>query len=311
MKIENVLDTKNSLELYGLDNYLDNLISLFEKKKFPKILLLTGVKGLGKNTLINHFLSYVFDKENYNIEKKIINSNAKYLNFYKNNLFENIIYLQGDSNNKIKIEDARNLKSKILKKSSNNLPRFIILDDIELFNKNSLNALLKTIEEPSKNNFFVLINNLQHPILETIKSRSLETKFFLPLDKRLSIINSLIKKNKLKNIIIDYKNIDITPGHFILFHFLCEENKINLNKDYLKNINLLIKLFKKTKNRYYILLINFIIENFFYTKIKLKNKNINDLIKKRLQASKTIDNFLVYNITQNSFINSISEVIHD
>lgn len=311
MKIENILDTKNSLELYGLDNYLDNLISLFEKKKFPKILLLTGAKGLGKNTLINHFLSYVFDKENYNIEKKIINNNAKYLNLYKNNVFENIIYLQGDSNNKIKIEDARNLKSKILKRSSNNLPRFIILDDIELFNKNSLNALLKTIEEPSKNNFFILINNLQCPILETIKSRSLETKFFLPLDKRLLIINFLIKEKKLENIIIDYKNIDITPGHFILFHFLCKENKIDLNKDYLKNINLLIKLFKKTKNRYYILLINFIIENFFYTKIKLKKENINDLIKKRLQASKTIENFLVYNLTQNSFINSISEVIHD
>ena len=311
MKIENILDTKNSLELYGLDNYLDNLISLFEKKKFPKILLLTGAKGLGKKTLINHFLSYVFDKENYNIEKKIINNNAKYLNLYKNNVFENIIYLQGDSNNKIKIEDARNLKSKILKRSSNNLPRFIILDDIELFNKNSLNALLKTIEEPSKNNFFILINNLQCPILETIKSRSLETKFFLPLDKRLLIINFLIKEKKLENIIIDYKNIDITPGHFILFHFLCKENKIDLNKDYLKNINLLIKLFKKTKNRYYILLINFIIENFFYTKIKLKKENINDLIKKRLQASKTIENFLVYNLTQNSFINSISEVIHD
>jgi hypothetical protein len=311
MKIENILDTKNSLELYGLDNYLDNLISLFEKKKFPKILLLTGAKGLGKNTLINHFLSYVFDKENYNIEKKIINNNAKYLNLYKNNVFENIIYLQGDSNNKIKIEDARNLKSKILKRSSNNLPRFIIFDDIELFNKNSLNALLKTIEEPSKNNFFILINNLQCPILETIKSRSLETKFFLPLDKRLLIINFLIKEKKLENIIIDYKNIDITPGHFILFHFLCKENKIDLNKDYLKNINLLIKLFKKTKNRYYILLINFIIENFFYTKIKLKKENINDLIKKRLQASKTIENFLVYNLTQNSFINSISEVIHD
>jgi len=311
MKIENLLDTKNSLELYGLDNYLDNLISLFEKKKFPKILLLTGLKGLGKNTLINHFLSYVFDKENYNTQKKIINNNAKYLNLYKNNLFENIIYLQGDSNNKIKIEDARNLKSKILKKSSNNLSRFIILDDIELFNKNSLNALLKTIEEPSTNNFFILINNLQYPILETIKSRSLETKFYLPFDKRILIINSLIKKNKLENVIIDYKNIEISPGHFILFHFLCEENKIDLNKDYLKNINLLIKLFKKTKNRYYILLINFIIENFFYTKIKSKKENIDDLIKKRLHASKTIDNFLVYNLTQNSFINSISEVIHD
>ena len=311
MKIEEVLETKNSFELYGLDNYLNNFISLFEKNKFPKILLLTGAKGLGKSTIVNHFLSYVFDKENYNIEKKIINSNAKYLNLYKNNLFENIIYLQGDSINKIKVEDARNLKLKILKKSNNNLPRFIILDDVELFNKNSLNALLKTIEEPSKNNFFILINNLQYPILETIKSRSLETKFFLPLNKRIFIINCLIKKYKLKNIIIDYENIEITPGHFILFHILCEENKIDLNKNYLKNINILIKLFKKTKSRYYILLINFIIENFFHTKIKSGQKNINDLIKERLYVSKTIDNFLVYNLTQNSFINSISEVIHD
>ena len=29
------------------------------------------------------------------------------------------------------------------------MPRFIILDDVELFNNNSLNALLKMIEEPS------------------------------------------------------------------------------------------------------------------------------------------------------------------
>ena len=35
-----------------------------------------------------------------------------------------------------------------------NKPRFIIFDDVELFNNNSLNALLKIIEEPSKNNFF-------------------------------------------------------------------------------------------------------------------------------------------------------------
>ena len=37
-----------------------------------------------------------------------------------------------------------------------NKDRFIVLDDIELFNQNSLNALLKIIEEPSNSNFFLL-----------------------------------------------------------------------------------------------------------------------------------------------------------
>ena len=38
-----------------------------------------------------------------------------------------------------------------------NKERFIILDDIELFNKNSLNALLKVIEEPNKEIIFFLL----------------------------------------------------------------------------------------------------------------------------------------------------------
>ena len=41
--------------------------------------------------------------------------------------------------------------------------RFIIFDDVELFNHNSLNALLKLIEEPTKKNYFLLINNKSRP----------------------------------------------------------------------------------------------------------------------------------------------------
>tara|TARA_B110000914_G_C15432438_1_gene432039 strand:+ start:99 stop:1034 length:936 start_codon:yes stop_codon:yes gene_type:complete len=311
MNSDNITDTRNSLELYGLENYLKDLITLYDKNKLPKILLLSGAKGLGKSTMTNHFLSYVFDKKNYDTTQLKININARYLNLYKNDLFENIIYLQGDSISKIKIDDVRNLKSKILKTCSNNQPRFIILDDVEQFNKNSLNALLKSIEEPTKNNYFILINNLQFPILETIKSRSLEIKFFLSSKKKNNIIESLVDKHKLENTLIDYKNIEITPGHFAVFHKICMDNKINFNENYLINISLLIKIFKKTKNKYYVLLINFIIENFFYMKIKQNKENIYDLSNKRLYAIKSIDNFLTYNLTQNSLINSISNIVHD
>ena len=57
---------------------------------------------------------------------------------------------------------------------------------------NSLNALLKIIEEPGKNNYFFLINNKSKPLLETIKSRSLEIKIVLNEKKRIEIINHLI-----------------------------------------------------------------------------------------------------------------------
>ena len=39
--------------------------------------------------------------------------------------------------------------------------------------------LLKLIEEPSENNYFILINNGRKKLIETIKSRAIETKIFL------------------------------------------------------------------------------------------------------------------------------------
>ena len=59
----------------------------------------------------------------------------------------------------VKVEDIRHLKLKFYNLLFQIKIRFIIFDDVELFNTNSLNALLKIIEEPSKNNFFFLINN--------------------------------------------------------------------------------------------------------------------------------------------------------
>ena len=154
----------------------------FEKyisKKMPKILMLSGNKGIGKFTLINHFLSYVFDGNNYDLNNKTINDKTNFYKQYLNNIFSNIIYLSGNDFKNIKVEDIRNLKSKILKTSFNSQKRFIILDDIELFNVSSLNALLKIIEEPSSNDHFILINNKTKSLIETIYSRSLEFKILL------------------------------------------------------------------------------------------------------------------------------------
>ena len=62
--------------------------------------------------------------------------------------------------------------------------RFIILDDVEMFNLNSMNALLKVIEEPSPDNYFILICNKSKPLLETIKSRCIEFYINLSSEKK-------------------------------------------------------------------------------------------------------------------------------
>ena len=164
------IDPKNSLNLYGLRDKLDFLIKLHNSKKLPRVLMLTGKKGIGKFTLINHFLNYIYDNENYDRISNSINCKTQFYKQYLDNMFPNIIHLKGDNFRNIRINDIRDLKSKILKTSMLEKKRFIILDDIELFNTNSLNALLKIIEEPSSENYFILINNKTKSLIDTIHS---------------------------------------------------------------------------------------------------------------------------------------------
>ena len=99
-----------------------------------------------------------------------------------------------------------------------------MLDDIETFNTNSLNAILKIIEEPADNNFFILINNKTKPLLETIKSRCLELKIFFDFKKKENISNFLFEYFK-QNKIFKHNIIDVSPGLFLKYNYIFTEKK--------------------------------------------------------------------------------------
>ena len=154
MNIPKFFDPKNSIKLFGLQKDFDFISFLFLKNKLPKVLMFSGIKGTGKSTLINHFLFSIFDKKNYDKNTLSLIEVSNIYNQFKNNIFSNIIYIEGSNFKSVNIENIRNLKTKILQSTINYKSRFIIFSDIELFNPNTLNALLKIIEEPSNNNFF-------------------------------------------------------------------------------------------------------------------------------------------------------------
>ena len=237
MNLTDFFNPKKTLKLFGLDNEFDFLKNLLLKEKLPKVLLLSGKKGSGKYTLVNHLMLFFFDKKNYDLNsRQIIDKNFIYFQFLENT-FPNIIYLNGLDYKNAKIENIRELKNQLLKSSLSDKKRFIILDDVESFNNNSLNALLKIIEEPSEKNYFILINNNSKPILETIKSRCLEVK----------IILSNTDKEKIKTSLLDYfdqisilhnNSLDISPGNFLKFNYIIKQQDIRLEEGYIVNLSI-------------------------------------------------------------------------
>ena len=295
-------------KLVSLDEQFEQLINLYENKKFPKVLLLNGKKGLGKFTLINHFLNYLFTKnekeKKYNITKKEINTNSKFYSTLLNQTSQEILFLKAEENKNIKIEDVRNLKQIISNTSLIDQPRFIIIDEVEYLNGNSANALLKILEEPSLNNFFILINNQQSDLLKTISSRCLAENIFMPYNKKKNVIDYLINLNQIKNIIIEDKSL--TPGTFIKFNYICEKYEITNEQSLENKLNLLLNLYKKDKDIAIISLIYYFIDIHFLKMIKQRSIKTDYLLKRKSMIFENLDNLTKYNLNISSVLNDIN-----
>ena len=301
---------KNSLNLYGLSDDFDILKKLYVNHKLPKVLMLSGKKGSGKSTLVNHLMYYIYDKKNYDDNIKRLLKKSTFYNQFINSIYSNIIFLNGSEFKNVKIDDIRNLKTKILQSSISDLPRFIIFDDVELFNTSSLNALLKIIEEPGKKNYFILINNKSRPLLDTIKSRCLEIKVTLNESKRLQIIE-LLKKDFELNLVIDPNKSALSPGLFIKFNNIFEDNNIILDEDYIKNLTILLNLYKKDKDVVFID-ISIFLTNYYLNSLKIENINSKKkIIEYKSFIFENINKFFLYNLNQNSLINVINSKITD
>ena len=300
----NSITPLNSTKLISLDDEFDFLNNLFNAKKFPRSLLLNGNKGIGKSTLILHFINNLFANNYYDLKNKEINAESLIFKKINSQVFQNLIFLSSENIKKVRIEDIRLLINTIQKSSLNNMPRFIILDDIELINVNSINALLKTLEEPSGNNHFILINNNQNDLIKTVSSRCMQINIFLKKKEKIKIIDYLIKKNNLDPKTKSINN-NISPGLFLKYNIICTENSINLNNDYFLNILKLFNLYKKNKDMIVINLLISLTDEYFYNLTKIKKQNIEIINNARLKTIGIINNFVKYNLNTNSTFNDI------
>jgi len=279
--------------LYELDIYLLEFIRLYENNKLPNKILLSGDEGLGKSTLAYHIVNFILsrnEKLNYDHNKFQISPENRSYKLIVNGSHPNFTLIDTINEKKnIDISQIRDLISNLNKSSFNNKERFVIIDNIENLNLNSINALLKILEEPPTNTFFILINNNRF-ILPTLKSRCINYKIFLDYESVIKVTNKLISED-----IFNYINVDLlsrysTPGKLYKLIKFFESNKYNL-KDYELNefLRLIIKenLYKKDK---FIKNISFEYLQFFFrknmTSVKSKTFDFYNYFIKRINDTK-------------------------
>ena len=306
----NNIDT--SLDLYEHDTTLMNFVKLFENGNFPKVSLISGEKGIGKFTLIYHFIIYIFSKiykEPYNLDKKSISDNNLILKKINSKTFENFVYFPNENKNKVSIEKIREIKKDLYNSTLDNNPRFIIFDDVEFLNTNVANSLLKMIEEPGKNNYFILINNKRNNLIETLKSRSIETKIFLNTEQKNLILKKILNNYDIDdNFIFKYSYL-ASPGMFIKYYYILNEINTELSTTFYELTSKLLEKYKKDKQEIYIDCIKFFLEIKFNNNNLFKNQNIISLIKFKNDIFKILYDYKRFNLTNNSVLNIVKNSI--
>jgi DNA polymerase-3 subunit delta' len=306
------LEPINQTKLYGLEKYFTELVRFYKNGNYPNKILFSGQKGIGKATLAFHFINYVLtmnDEKKYDTENYQINCESPEFKTINNKSNTNLITIDVNEDKKsIDINQIRELIINLNKSSFNKKPRFVLIDNIELLNINSINALLKMLEEPNENINFILIHN-NRKILSTLLSRCINFKISLSNNDYLKISNQLLN-NDLNNLVSnELINYYFTPGEIYRLVQFSSENDYELSNIDLKNfLKILINDTQYKKNNF--------INNMMYSLMEFYFRKLNKSFSKLLNEKysyfiKRISDTKTYNLDKESLFIEFNEEILD
>lgn len=292
----NELEPINQKKLFGLKKYFLDLVRMYKNGNFPNKILFSGQKGIGKSTLAYHFINYVLSDEEeseYDLINLQINPESSTFKTILNKSNPNLITVDILPDKKtIDINQIRDLIFNLNKSSFNKKPRFILIDNIELLNKNSINALLKILEEPNYNIYFILIHNNKN-ILTTLLSRCINYKVNLTNKECIYVSSQLLNANIEEVINQDLINYYFTPGEAFYLVKIANQFNFNLIELDLKKFLLILINENYYKKDSYLRYILYSLIEFYFRKLSLSfSKKVNDKYSyfvKRISETKTFN----------------------
>ena len=191
-----------------------NLENVLKRKLYTNGYIFYGPEGVGKKQSAFRFAADILNQysSDLNIKEKIIKNNHPDFLYIeptysmKNNIVQKASLDSNKKNNRevIKIEQIRNIKNFLSKKSIESGKKIVLVSDAHLLNEAASNCLLKTLEEPS-NGIFMLVTSKLSSLIDTIISRCQLVRF-----KPYSSIQikNFLEKNLDSSLIETYKNLN-------------------------------------------------------------------------------------------------------
>jgi len=205
--------------IIGFSKERDYFVNNFKNKKLSNSIILSGQKGIGKNSFVLNLI-----KEFYKIS--ISKNIDHHLNLIDNKTHPNVKYLCREIDTKTKklkkfitIDQIRKLNNFFYESSLiKDLNKIIIIDSADELNISAANTILKMLEEPKINTYIFLISHQISSLLPTIRSRCLKVNL---KNHKFDSFKIIVEK-KLDNFEIEYLHFlyDISngsPGIAMLF----------------------------------------------------------------------------------------------
>lgn len=160
--------------LIGHEEQIERLRSLKASGRWPHAMLFVGPSSIGKKKVALSFAQMLVCSES----PEACGVCGPCLRMAKQQS-ESLLLVQPDpeaARPAIKVDDIRSLLDQ-LSLASMGTARIVIIDKADTMNAQAANALLKTLEEPFENVYFILIGREVQSFLPTIRSRSQVLRF--------------------------------------------------------------------------------------------------------------------------------------
>ena len=300
------------IKLLSFKDNFKELVNLSLRNKLPNKLIFSGNRGIGKSTFAFHLVNYLFSQDeegSYNLENNEININNKSYKLVLNNTHPNLLLIDSTDKKFIEVSKIREILNFSSKTSFSNKKKVVLVNNVEKMNINASNALLKILEEPSTNLFFILIHSSHKKLISTINSRCIKFNFFITESEKEKIINNVTGDDFYESLSSDFKIRYLSPKFYIDLYDFMNKEKIELNNF---DINFLLNYIFDKRNY---LKDDFIIENlqtlveiYFYNKILSQNNFENDY-KFFKQTMNKINNMNKFNLDKESSLLEIKNII--
>jgi DNA polymerase-3 subunit delta' len=225
--------------MHNLPTWLAKYIASLSKENLHHAYLFYGREGLGKKDLLT-YVSNTILCENTNLVSCGKCKNCKLI--LSNTHPDLHVILREEGKKNISISQIINLREKIYESAFLGTNKIISVPNIESMSRDASDAILKILEEPPKDTFFIMSSNFIHQIPSTIRSRSIEIEITVP---SFNECHEWLSESYSENIDL---GIELSDNRPLVAKYLMDLNILELRSTFIKDISGIIKSGKHIVN---------------------------------------------------------------